>query len=155
MRLPESVVVELAPSRSAGVAIGALGAATIGVVLTLPIAAWQHALSLLAVAGWTWGAWRTHALRRGRAACVALRLAPNRLVAVTLADGRILAGHVRSSSYVSARLTTIVWRADGERRLRGIFILPDMVCADAFRRLRVMLRYARSGEVEAAPESQR
>ena len=75
--------------------------------------------------------------------------------AVTLADGRILAGHVRSSSYVSARLTTIVWRADGERRLRSILILPDMVSADAFRRLRVMLRYARSGEVEAAPESQR
>ena len=155
MRLPESVFIELAPSRCAGVAIGVLGAATIGVLLTLPIAAWQHALSIFVVAVWTWRAWRTHALRRGRAACIALRLAPNRLIAVTLADGRVLAGYVRSSSYVSARLTTIVWRADGERRSRCILILPDMVCADAFRRLRVMLRYARSGDVEASPASQR
>jgi hypothetical protein len=153
MRLPESVLLEFAPSRSAGIAIGLLGAATMGVILTLPLAAWMQVLSILLVAGWTWSAWRTSALRRGRAACVSLRLAPNRLVAVTLADGRILAGHVRSSSYVSARLTTLVWRADGERRSRHILILPDMVSADAFRRLRVMLRYARNGDVAAAPAS--
>lgn len=155
MRLPESVFVEFAPSRAAGAAIGLLGAATTAVILTLPIVPWQQALAILAVAGWTFCAWRTHALRRGRTACVAMRLAPNRLVAVTLADGRVLAGYVRRSSYVSARLTTIVWCADGERRSRSILILPDMVSADAFRRLRVMLRYARNGDVDAAPASQR
>lgn len=155
MRLPESVLVEFAPSPSAAVAIGVMGVATLGVALTLPLAAWQHALCILAIAAWTLRAWRTQALRRARSACMALRLAPNRLVAVTLRDGRVLAGHVRNSSYVSARLTTVVWRADGERWSRTILILPDMVSADAFRRLRVMLRYARSGDVEAAPASQR
>jgi hypothetical protein len=155
MRLPPSVFIAFAPSRSAGVAIGIAGAATTGVVLSLPLVAWQTVLLVVLVAAWTWHAWRAHALRQGRRACVALRLAPNGLVAVTFADGGVRAGHVRSSSYVAARLTAIVWRADGERHSRSILILPDMVPADDFRRLRVMLRYMRNGEVAGAPASQR
>ena len=155
MRLPPSLLVELGPSRLAGVAIGVMGAATLGLALALPIAAWQQASLIAFVAGWTWRAWRTHALRQGASACIALRLAPNRLLAVTMGDGRRLAGHVRSSSYVGARLTTIVWRADGERWSRSVCILPDMLPAEDFRRLRVLLRYARSGDVAAVPANHR
>jgi hypothetical protein len=155
MRLPPSLLVELGPSRTAGIAIGLMGAATLGVVLALPIAAWQQAGLVGGVAGWAWRAWRMHALRQGSQACIALRLAPNRLLTATMGDGRLLAGHVRSSSYVGTRLTTIVWRADGERHSRSVWILPDMLPADDFRRLRVLLRYARSGDVAASPASHR
>ena len=50
----------------------------------------------------------------------------------------------RSTTRTSARaLTTIVWRPDGARCVRRArsCVLPDMLPADDFRRLRVMLRY--------------
>jgi hypothetical protein len=37
-------------------------------------------------------------------------------------------------------LTTLVVRPDGKRRLRTVAILPDMLPADDFRRLRLLLR---------------
>ena len=104
--------------------------------------------------GSTVHAFRRHALRRGSDACTGLRLAPNRLVAVRTGDGRLTAGHVRSSTFVASWLTTVVWRPDGVRWSRSILIVPDMLSAEDFRRLRVMLRYARSGDVDAAPASQ-
>jgi len=66
----------------------------------------------------------------------------------------MVAGHVRSSTRVSAALTSIVWRADGARWSRAILVLPDMLPADDFRRLRVMLRYARNGFEQEAPVNQ-
>jgi len=51
-------------------------------------------------------------------------------------------------------MTSIVWRPDGARWSRAILVVPDMLPADEFRRLRVMLRYARSGRAQDAPASQ-
>jgi hypothetical protein len=61
---------------------------------------------------------------------------------------------VRAATYVGAWVTTIVWRPDGARWSRAILVLPDMLPAEDFRRLRVMLRYARSGDAQEAPASQ-
>ena len=70
--------------------------------------------------------------------------------AVGPADGCSCEGTILDASYVGARLTTIVWRADadraGWRRLRPaqtIVVLPDTLPGDDFRRLRVVLRYGR------------
>jgi hypothetical protein len=51
----------------------------------------------------------------------------------------------------TAALTSIVWRPDGARWSRSILVLPDMLPPDDFRRLRVMLRYARSGLPQSSP----
>jgi len=51
---------------------------------------------------------------------------------------------VQPDSYVGALLTTLVVRPDGKHRLRTIAILPDMLPADDFRRLRLLLRLGRS-----------
>ncbi len=154
MRLPPAVIVEFTPSRTLGVAIGLMTFATLVVLLTLPLPAWQHCALVVTLLAWAVRAFRRHALRRGSPACTGLRLAPNRLVAVRTGDGRLTAGHVRSSTFVAPWLTTVVWRPDGARWSRSILIVPDMLPAEDFRRLRVMLRYARSGDVEAAPASQ-
>lgn len=154
MRLPPAVIVNFAPSRTLGVAIGLATVATMLVLLALPFPAWIQVAVVTILLGWAWRSFRRHALRRGASACTGIRLAPNRLVAVRTGDGRLTAGHVRSSTYVSARLTTLVWRADGERWSRSVLIVADMLPAEDFRRLRVMLRYARSGDVAAAPASQ-
>jgi hypothetical protein len=53
---------------------------------------------------------------------------------------------VDPSSYVGAALTTLVWRVNGAPWWRSpevILILPDVVPADDFRRLRIFLRYGR------------
>jgi hypothetical protein len=60
---------------------------------------------------------------------------------------------VRASSYVGARITTIVWRPDGAWRSRAEFILPDMLPAGDFRQLRVLMRYGRSDAAQGAPAS--
>jgi len=93
------------------------------------------------------------ALRRGRWAVTELRLAPDLVLVVHRGDGRLIAGHVRSATYVAASLSSIVWRPDGGRYSRAILIVPDMLPEEDFRRLRVMLRYARNAEVQDTPLS--
>ena len=90
----------------------------------------------------------------GRWAVTELRLAPDLVLVVHRGDGRLIAGHVRSATYVAASLTSIVWRPDGARFSRAILIVPDMLPEEDFRRLRVMLRYARNAEVQDTPLSQ-
>ena len=154
MRLPPVVHVSLGPSRSAGAAIGIATLATLVIVLLLPLENWQHGAACAVVLAWAWVAFERIAVRSTPDAIVQLRLAPNLLIVVTRGDGRLVAGHVRSSTCVSATLTSIVWRADGARWSRSILVLPDMLPPDDFRRLRVMLRYARSGFAQEAPANQ-
>jgi hypothetical protein len=154
MRLPPTVHVELGPSPLAGIATGLAAFAAFAVILAVPVdGAWQAVAGTLVLvwAAWTFG---SVALRRGGRAVTALRLAPDRLLVVHTADGRLTAGHVRSATYVSAALTTLVWRPDGAAMSRTVLVLPDMLPAEDFRRLRVLLRYARSGVTQEAPASQ-
>jgi hypothetical protein len=94
------------------------------------------------------------AMRRGPRATCALWLTGNRLLVIRNGAGQLVAGHVRASSYVGARFTTLVWRPDGARWSRSEWILPDMLATDDFRRLRVLLRYGRSDDAQGAPASQ-
>ena len=154
MRLPPAVHVSLGPSRTAGAAIGVATLATLVVVLLLPVAAWQHGASCAVVLAWAWVAFERIAVRATPDAVVQLRLAANLHIVVTRGDGRLVAGRVRSSTRVAAALTSVVWRPDGTRWSRSILVLPDMLPPDDFRRLRVMLRYARSGLAQEVPASQ-
>ena len=153
MRMPPSVHVVLSPSRIAGTGIGLLAVATIALTIALPL---QPPLQIpLIVAVVAWSAWSFHvdALHRGRFAVTEVRLAPDLILVACMGDGRLVAGHVRAATYVGAWITTIVWRPDGWRLSRAILVLPDMLPAEDFRRLRVMLRYARSGDAQEAPAS--
>ena len=154
MRIPPSVHVILSPSRMAGAGIGVLAVATLTLIVALPLG-WP--LQVVAVMGVVvWAAWSFHidALHHGRFAVTELRLAPDLILVACMGDGQLVAGHVRAATYVGSLLTTIVWRPDARRWSRTILILPDMLSADDYRRLRVMLRYARSAEVQEAPASQ-
>jgi len=153
MRMPPSVHVVLYPSRLAAAGIGVSGIASLALVLALPLPALGQAVLVVAILGWVAHAFRRDALHRGGTAVRALRLAPDLILVAYMADGRMVAGHVRASTYVGAWITCIVWRPDGALASRSILLLPDMVQADGFRRLRVMLRYARSGDSQDAPAS--
>jgi hypothetical protein len=154
MRMPPSVHVVLAPSRFTGAGIGLLAASTIALALVMPLEPLLQAGLIAAVVAWASGTFRVSALHRGRYAVTEVRLAPDLMLVACMGDGRLVAGHVRASTYVGAWITTIVWRPDGWRMSRTILVLPDMLPSEDFRRLRVMLRYARSGEVQDVPASQ-
>jgi len=153
MRLPPSVHVALGPSRIVGVAVGLAALAVLAVAFALPLAAWQHGAVTLAVLVWASRTFVVVALRRSPGAVTELRLAPDLVLVVHRRDGRLVAGHVRSATYVGEMLTSIVWRPDDARHSRAILVVPDMLPADDFRRLRVMLRYARNVEAQGAPAS--
>lgn len=154
MRLPPSVHVVFAPSRIVGAGIGVAALATLAIVFLLPMDAWLQFIAAFAVLAWAAAAFRIVALRRTRFATTELRLAPDLVLVVRMGDGRLVAGHVRSATYVGAWVTTIVWRADGAYWSRAVLIVPDMLDAEDFRKLRVMLRYARSAVEQGVPASQ-
>ena len=152
--MPPSVHVVLAPSRIAGAGIGVLAAATIALTLILPLESGLQAVLVAAVATWAGGSFHVAALHRGRRAVTEIRVAPDLMLVACMGDGQLVAGYVRAATCVGPWITTIVWRPDGRRVSRTILVLPDMLPAEDFRRLRVMLRYARSAEIQEVPASQ-
>lgn len=154
MRNAPAIDVNLGPSSLAGAAIGVSALATLVLVLCLPVSPGLHALGCGIVLAWAWDTFRTIGLRSGARTVVSVHLGADRLVIVREAGGRVVAGHLRSATYVAASLTTIVWRPDGAWRSRAVLVLPDMLPAEDFRRLRILLRYARSGVAEGKPLSQ-
>ena len=153
MRLPPAVHVTLAPSRRALAWIVGVALVACSAVLTLPIDPVLSGLAMLGIVVWAGDRAVVVAWRRGPRASVALWITGDRMLVVRTGEGRLVAGHVRAASYIGERITTIVWRPDGARFSRGEWLLPDMLPADDFRRLRVLLRYGRSEVTQGTPAS--
>jgi toxin CptA len=62
-------------------------------------------------------------------------------IAVETAQGRRCDGRLCDGSFVAPWLTLVRWRRRGERFDRTVMVLPDMLDAESFRRLRVRLRW--------------
>lgn len=153
MRWPPPVRVALAPSVSATIILALLGIATCALVVALPAEPLALGVAILAVGAWAVDRIVVVALRRGPRAVRRLELRGDLTLLVVTGDGCAHAGRVHRDSYVGARLSTLVWRPYGRRRARAILLLPDMLPADDFRRLRVLLRYGRSDVTHGVPAS--
>ena len=139
----ERLRLEPRPSRIACAFI-AIGCAAVAIlVVALPLSPWFCALALAAVvAVAVRGFWRC----TGRGVPALLHVGRDRRITATGRDGRSSDGSILDDSYVGARVTTIVWRPDRATwwsPASTILLLPDMLPADDFRRLRVVLRYGR------------
>lgn len=154
MRLPDQLRVSLRPSRVATATIAALAAATFGLWLTLPVPLVCDFVAAVALVGWALHHIRRHGTRSARHALVEIMLSSDAVIVVRRRDGRLIAGHVRSGSYVQPLFTSIVWRPDGARWSQAIPLVPDMLGFDEFRRVRILLRYGRREVTAAAPASQ-
>ena len=92
-----------------------------------------------------------HAVARGLAASWCVGVAVHALASVRRArqvrmDGRRIqvdevSGEVVDGSFVAPWLTVVHWRPLGARFTRTLPVLPDMLDAEAFRALRVALRW--------------
>jgi hypothetical protein len=153
MRPPIQLRVALGPSRIATSALATLALVAFVLLLIMPAPAWTDALGFLALAAWAAHRIRLHGLRRARASIVEVMLSEDRGIVVRRRDGRLRAGVVLDGSHVHPGFTSIVWRPDGARLARSIPIVADMLPADDFRRLRVLLRYGRRENSAGAPAS--
>ncbi|HXU66552.1 MAG TPA: hypothetical protein VN707_04265 [Casimicrobiaceae bacterium] len=153
MRWPPPVRVSLAPSIAAAMLIALLALATCVIVSRLPLDAAATAMIVVAIGVWAIDRIHVVALRRGPRAVRRLELRGDLTLVVVTGNGTAHAGRVHRDSYVGARLSTIVWRPYGRWRRRAILLLPDMLAADDFRRLRVLLRYGRSDVTHGEPAS--
>ena len=112
-------------------------------IVALPLPPWACAVALtVVVAVAARGFWRC----TGRGVPALLHVGHDRRMTATDRDGRSRDGSILDDSYVGSRVTTIVWRPDRASRWApapSILLLPDMLPADEFRRLRVVLRYGR------------
>lgn len=154
MRPPAQLRVPLRPSRVATAAVLVMAAATFGVWLTLPTPYAVDACVAIALGWWARHHVRSYGARTSSSAIVEIMLSSDAVIVVRQRDGRLVAGHVRSCTFVHPLFTSIVWRPDRQRWSRTIPLLPDMLDVDDFRRLRVMLRYGRRDVTAGAPASQ-
>jgi membrane-bound toxin of toxin-antitoxin system len=141
MKTPPRLRIELRPSRPAAVALAIAIVATAALVAAMPGGLLVRAL---AIVGTTLIG--LFALRRVLQPPLLLHVGIDRRVSVTGADARTSHGRVHADTCIGALLTALVWVPDGARpwhRARTVLILPDMLPAEDFRRLRVYLRYGR------------
>jgi toxin CptA len=149
MNEPAALRIDFLPSRIAGVVTLLAVVATAALVAWLPMEPWLRAVAVIVLGAYGITLVRAWAWRSTQGAVVAIALDANRNIAVVTRDGHRFEGQVQEDSYVGSVLTTIVWRGAGARRSRTIAILPDMLDAEDFRKLRVLLRL---GKVKTARE---
>jgi hypothetical protein len=134
------VVIAIGPSRLAVAHVMALAAAGMACALLSGLHGTlaAGACGLLTVAGVV--SLRREALREGRGAVCVLAVDLKGRVEASGGSGRV-AGRLVPGSFVAPWLTVVRWRPEGARFARTVLVPPDAVDADAFRRLRVLLRW--------------
>ena len=135
------IAVVLAPSRRAAACIVLACFATLAIVALTPVDIVVRAPALAWAGIASAGALRRIAWHRGKRAVRAFRIAGGAEIEVEDGEGGTLAGEVRPGSFVAPWLTIVRWQARGSVFARGILLLPDMLDAESFRALRVMLRW--------------
>lgn len=110
--------------------LGLTGLPWMGKVAALPVFLASLALSL-----------RRHAWRLSPSAVVGVRLDRECRAAFRRLDGKTLEGTLHGSSFVSPWLTVLNLSPEGRWRTVSLVILPDAVEREAFRQLRVLLRW--------------
>jgi hypothetical protein len=137
----ETVRIEVQYSRAALAFTAVAAAATVAVASLLPLS-WplRVALGSLACALGLEAARRT-AFQLGPHGVRRFTVQRDGTIEVEAASGSRRAGVLRPGSFVAPWLTVVRWRPAGARRDHTVAVLPDMVAAEEFRRLRVLLRW--------------
>jgi hypothetical protein len=145
-----SLRIELKASRFAAALVFLAIVGTSALVAWLPGSGWLRGAAVIALGIYGVALERTWALRSARRAIASFTLRPDLTVTLVERGGRIAEGVVLGDSYVAAMLTTLVVRVPLARWPRTVAILPDMLPAQDFRRLRVQLRLGRVPAAQAA-----
>jgi len=144
MHQAASLRVVLRRSRIAGVAVLIGVTSTAALLASLPIVASLRAAVVLMLGAYGLRVARAWADRTSKRSVVEVLLTSDRRITCTDLEGTHVVGTVADDSYVGRILTTIVYHSPDRRRARTLALLPDMLDADEFRRLRTLLRLGKS-----------
>jgi hypothetical protein len=87
---------------------------------------------------------RREAFREGQGSVSLLAIDLRGCVEASGAAGRRVEGRLAPGSFVAPWLTVVRWKPEGARFARTVLVPPDAVDREAFRRLRVLLRWGPS-----------
>lgn len=135
------VVLGVGPSRRLEAWVASLACVVVVVALFLPAPEVVRAGLVMLTLAEAIRAARRHAWQEGRGAVRDLVVDIAGRVEVVGADGGRRAGRLVDGSFVAPWLAVVRWRPEGARLSRAVVIAPDAVDAEAFRRLRVLLRW--------------
>jgi toxin CptA len=137
--------IDLRRSRQLALLLGAVHAAALGLGFAAGLPWWVNLLLAVAVAVSAAHTIALHAWHSLHASLVALELSDECQLKVQDHRGEWRNAELLPSTFVTPRLTVLNLRFDGARLARHIIIVPDRVDAEAFRRLRVLLRWKCGG----------
>jgi hypothetical protein len=126
-------------SRRLGLAFAVVHAGAVGITLSMGVAWWSTVALLIGVVLSAVWCYRWHFVHRGDAITEVLSLPDGRWL-ITTARPTLSPAVLLPNSLVLPWLTVLVFRLEDGRR-RAVLLLPDNVEENAFRRLRVRLRY--------------
>ncbi len=139
------VVIAIGPSRLVATHVAVLGAVGVGCVLFSGLAAGASVGACAALVAGAVSALRREALREGRGAVCRLAVDLEGRVEAAGPNGTARTGRLAAGSFVAPWLTIVRWRPEGARFARTVLVPPDAVDPEAFRRLRVLLRWGPAG----------
>jgi toxin CptA len=137
------VRVQIRPSRLLAMtfALVHIGASVTVLPLDVPLEA-KLALFILIAASLTQSLWH-HAVLRARASIIELEVHDQERAAVRTRTGEWVDANILGTSCVTPALTVINLRVENARIPRHVLLISDNIRADDFRRIRVLLRWAR------------
>jgi len=153
MHKPLPVTVALGPSRGVALLVVTIAVGTFVVAGTLSPPPALLACGFVALLLWTFETLKRIGRRRGPHAIRFVTVHGNRAMVVTTSE-RSSHATLCESSFVGTGITTLVYKRRGSFFARSMIILPDMLPAEDFRRLRVLMRYGKSEVPARAPPSQ-
>ncbi len=137
-----AITLRLRASRAALFAIGSMACATLALIAFTPGPAAARILAATWIACAALHAAHGAALHRGRHGVRELTLGRGGEIEVRGDADAWRVGTLRDGSFVTPWLTLVRWREHGARFDRTVAILPGMLGAEEYRRLRVLLRWS-------------
>lgn len=138
--------VAVRPSRQLALLLGVACVSVAGLILLLPLPLWAMGWCLLLVFCAAAYHYQRHVWLRMPQAITALEVGSNGELRCLARAHDWCDAAVLGSSFVSPWLTVLNLRLPGRRLAQHVVLLPDAVEADAFRHLRVWLRWGRKNE---------
>ena len=154
MKTPPRIHIVLRRSRYLGIFILIAAALTCALLWMLPWSWWVTFAANILVVAWCYFAWQKYVLRKNHALT---------LTTLTLyTDGRLLLGMSRDASderiekkatlqdgyFAGNNFVTLLWCENANNKRGSIILVTDMMTKDEWRRLKILLRYARTENLE-------
>lgn len=139
----------LQPSRMLTVLLLSVSLAACLILLCMPVALWLKALAILLVSLATIWHVAKNALLLLSNSIIKLELTTKAEFFVTQRDGQKIKAEVLTTSFVAWYLVMLNLKLPDSRLVRHVVLMPDMLDGEAFRQLRVWLRW---GHHASAPE---